>query len=294
MWQSWHFWLMTGVTACCVWLSAPDRSDAQKLSAIKAAASGDSKPASSSSNDHDHDCRKRRQRHDHHCGPDCDECSSSAFSEFTGDVLLTALSSPFVVPRALVGDTDFADVEFPALPYSDEGASPFDGIFETGDSSQIIFRGQYGDDFSGLSNASGRLLWDSSWRLGIDTEFFYRREELSQGSDELWNGDFNVVYTFARSEDAQFRVGAGVNWLTDRSDTFSGFNFTYGAVFFPAEPFVISADLDWGNVGEASLFHGRTTIGVTHNGWGLFTGYDYLKIEDVDVHAWINGVELRF
>jgi hypothetical protein len=63
------------------------------------------------------------------------------------------------------------------------------------------------------------------------------------------------------SERAQFRAGLGMNWLDDPIDTDLGFNFTYGADFFPGRPWILSATLDWGTLGSAELFRFRTSVG---------------------------------
>ena len=174
---------------------------------------------------------------------------------------------------------------FPDHPYDDaEGSLLFDKTPSGAHDTQIILQGQYGDDFGGVSHANGRLIIDTAWRFGIDTEFFYRHED-GNPDDELWTGDFNLIWRFAQSEALQFRTGVGFNWLADRSDDDYGFNFTYGADLFPGDPWVLSGTLDWGRIGEATLFHGRTTIGVTQNGWGFFTGYDYFNVGGAGLHA---------
>ncbi|MBI1309989.1 hypothetical protein GC176_01690 [bacterium] len=295
------------VVFALLWLlSAPAIASAQKLGAIKAAASGDSSSSnsgssstssgSSASSRKSSNKDKRQLRHHYSSCDDNDDALSIGFSEFSGQLLMAALSTPFVLPRAYVSDTDLQPVTFPDFPYSDSQRRSLGELLGGSEPPpwHLTLRGQYGDDFSGLSHASGRVLWDSTYRLGLDSEFFYRHERLPGGSDQLWTGDANVVYTFAKGELGQFRVGIGVNWLAAAGQSDSGFNFTYGGEIYPADPFVITADIDWGRVGAAALFHGRTTIGVTRDGWGVFTGYDYFSVGDVGIHAWINGVELRF
>ena len=63
---------------------------------------------------------------------------------------------------------------------------------------------------------------------------------------------------------------------------------------FPAEPFVYSATIDWGRLGEASLFHGRASVGVLIDNVELFTGYDYLKVGDVAIDGVIAGIRIWF
>ena len=283
--------LTIALSALCL-LATGLVASAQQLGAMKAAAGSGSSSKSDSSEDKP---KRKSSRDDHrHCD---DDVAVTGFSELCNKLLLAALSSPFTIPRAVVADADLHAIEFPAFPYSEDRTSPLSDLLSDTEPSdwQTVLRGQYGDDFDGLSHPSGRLLLDNWTRFGIDTEFFYRHEDLPVGgSDQLWTGDANIVYTFAKGELGQFRTGIGVNWLAGAGQSDSGFNFTYGGELYPAEPFVITGDIDWGRIGDASLFHGRATIGITRNGWGLFTGYDYFSIGKTDLHSWINGVELRF
>ncbi len=53
-----------------------------------------------------------------------------------------------------------------------------------------------------------------------------------------------------------------------------GFNFTYGADFFPAKPWVFSAVLDAGTHRQAGLFRFRSTAGVVYRSVELYSGYE--------------------
>ncbi|MDG2360263.1 MAG: hypothetical protein P8M20_11490 [Planctomycetaceae bacterium] len=184
---------------------------------------------------------------------------------------------------------------FPEHPYENaEGSLLYDKSSRGAHDSLIVLQGQYGDDYDDIFHANGRVLMEHSSRFGFDTEFFYRNEDVQTGHDELWTGDFNITYRFAQSMKWQFRAGLGANWLVYDDEADEGINFTYGADWFPADPIVVSALLDWGRIGDAGLFHGRTTIGLSHNGWGVFTGYDFFEIGHQEIHSWINGIELRF
>lgn len=214
---------------------------------------------------------------------------------FFGKLFFGALTSPFWGPHVALGD-DFSMTQyFPEHPYENaDGSMLADRTPRGAHGSSVVLQGQYGDNFDGIRHANARILMENVTRFGIDSEFNYRNEKLAAGHDELWTGDFNVTYRFAQSEQWQFRSGLGVNWLADHGSADAGFNFTYGTDWFPADPWVVTSVIDWGRIGDASLFHGRATIGVSHNGWGVFTGYYYFKIGDVDIQSWINGVELRF
>lgn len=278
-------WLLTGD-----WV--PVTCEAGKFDSIRSevrqSSSGEGGTSSSDSDSHRH----RRCRDHGHYG--CHECDDDG-NEFFGKLFFAALTSPFWGPHVALGDDLSTTSYFAEHPYENaKGNMLLEGAARGAHDSQIVLQGQYGDNIGGIRHVNGRLLLEHSSRFGVDTEIFYRNEEIPTGHDELWTGDANLTYRFAQNEHWQFRAGLGMNWLADRGSSDTGINFTYGMDWFPAEPWRLTGLIDWGRIGDASLFHGRTTIGVSHNGWGVFTGYDYLEIGDQDIHAWINGVELRF
>ena len=156
------------------------------------------------------------------------------------------------------------------------------------------FLAESGTDFDGLQKQGGRLRLETSSRFGLDTEWNYRREELTSGHNRLWNGDANLIYRFAQSRRGAFYTGLGVNWLNDRGSGKAGFNFTYGADFYPARPWVLSGSIDWGTLGHATLFHGRATVGVMYKRVEVFTGYDYFKLDNVALPSAVAGLQIHF
>ncbi len=146
-----------------------------------------------------------------------------------------------------------------------------------------------------VSRIGGRLQLHTSSRFGLDTQMDWLREPGSGPiDDELWLGDCNVIFRFAQSERAQFYTGVGFNWLDDPIDTNFGFNFTYGADFFPAKPWVISSSIDWGTLGRAEQFRFRTTAGLMINRVEVFAGYEYLDIDRTQMNAYVGGVGVWF
>ena len=136
---------------------------------------------------------------------------------------------------------------------------------------------------------------ESSIRFGIDTSFDYRRETIASGiHDGLWTGDANIVFRFAQSQKLMMRSGLGVNWLSDQYGSDFGFNFTYGGDWFPTEPWVLSAEIDWGRLGRAELFHGRGTIGLNFRHWEIFTGYDFYHVGRAEVSGLVSGVRFWY
>ncbi len=248
--------------------------------------------------------RPRDNDEDHHHHSSSSDCSfNDDGDDLTGQLLGlgliglgVGLAAPFWAPYQALNDDFDRDVWFPKHPYREvDGALEFDESAKGTHQSLIVLQGVYGTDLSDMMFFNGRAILENSSRFGIDTEVTSRREEVAGGEhDQLWHGDFNVTYRFAQSKHWLFRTGLGLNWLGDRGHVETGFNFTYGAEWFPADPIVVTGTIDWGRVSGATLFHGRTTIGVTQNGWGVFTGYDHFRISDSQSNSWINGIELRF
>ena len=132
-------------------------------------------------------------------------------------------------------------------------------------------------------------------RLGLDASIDHRQEKLSRfEEDNLWTGDANLVFRFAQNEWMQMRSGAGLNWLADGDDTNLGFNFTYGADVMPLNPLVFSSEIDWGRLGQTSLFHSHTTVGVEFHHVELYTGFDYYDVGNTQIHGWLLGTRLWF
>jgi hypothetical protein len=88
------------------------------------------------------------------------------------------------------------------------------------------------------------------------------------------------------------RAGLGLNWLADEEDDEHSFNFTYGGDWFVVNPLVISASMDLGTLGDASLFHFQATFGLQWRGVELYTGYDFLSIDSADTHLLVSGLRL--
>jgi hypothetical protein len=154
---------------------------------------------------------------------------------------------------------------------------------------------EYADSFDDVSRIGGQVLWDTASRWGIDAQADYLREvRTDTGTDQLWLGDANVVYRFAQSPRLQMRTGLGVNWLADREGTDLGFNFTYGGDLFIARPWIASAEIDWGWLGSAGLFRGRTTLGVHWRRCEFYTGYEYLDIGRTHSNRLLGGVRFWY
>lgn len=154
---------------------------------------------------------------------------------------------------------------------------------------------EYGDQLDRLHRISTHMLLERSSRFGYKLQWDYIEQRLPGGRcDHLQTGDFDIVYRFAQSERAQFRTGIGFNWLEDSGPTNFGFNFTYGADFYPVRPFIISSVIDWGTLGYTELFRGRLTIGAIFSHYEVYTGYEYLDVGRTGMGTLIGGVRTWF
>ena len=247
-------------------------------------------------NDHDRD---RKPSHCSRCNSSPCTCSSSesVFGNLLGSAALWALSTPFTVPAGMLGDDYSTTAQYPDYPYAD-------GL--PGSMIKAVISDREAHDWTGtaqlfnvyetknIDRFGGRLVLESASRFGIDTETNYWAESGSIGTDHLWTGDANVVFRFAESEHTQFRAGLGVNWLTDHAGTEAGFNFTYGADWFPRKPWTVSTVFDMGTIGGGSLFHNRTTAGVMLGPVEAFAGYDFFQIGSIHFHGPVAGLGWRF
>ena len=153
----------------------------------------------------------------------------------------------------------------------------------------------YADEFNRLHSTNGSLLLSTTSRLGLDTQWHYFEERLGNGRfDALHLGDVNAVVRFAQSQRAEFRTGLGMNWMADSNATDLGFNFTYAADFFPRKPWVISMEFDAGTLGNAHLFHFRTTGGVLWSGVEAYTGYEWIDVGRVETNSLVAGFRFWF
>jgi hypothetical protein len=217
-----------------------------------------------------------------------------------------AAASPVWLPRSLIDDTSFDPACFARYPYRcdlDGFMTPDTEFMQQqypwleSDRYPWLLRvgGEYGGDFDDLSRAGGQVLFDTASRWGMDAEAnFLREQSPADPRDQLWLGDVNLVYRFAQSPKLQMRTGLGMNWLADEFGSDFGFNFTYSGDFFPADPWIVSAEIDWGKLGHAGLFHSRATVGVHYHRLEVYAGYDYLDVGDTQINTAVSGVRVWY
>jgi hypothetical protein len=224
-----------------------------------------------------------------------------------------AVTSPWWLPHWAAGDQFDVPGYFPQFPYQPGPGYMIIGSLDakldsncpedlrrllTSSNDRRTWAGrfdlEYANEFDNLSRMGGHLLVSTTSRFELDLEASRFEEHLFSGeTDHLWIGDANLSYRFAQNEYVQFRSGLGMNWMADgRADV--GFNFTYGADFFPARPWVISANLDWGTLGHAELFRFRTTVGAIVNRFEVYTGYEYFDLGNTQANSLLAGIRLWF
>lgn len=247
----------------------------------------------------------KKDRH-HHYYSDHDDTIQTAFGHAIGQICFYTVTAPLWMPRSIVDDDSFQSGYFARYPYrcdldgymAPDASTVYQSLpWMVGDRYSWLLRTrvEYADDLNDMSRIGGQLLLDTASRWGIDTEANYRREELDwDDHDQLWTGDCNVVFRFAQSPKLQMRTGLGFNWLSDHIGSDFGINFTYGGDWFPLNPWVVSAEIDWGTLGKAGLFHGRTTVGVHFHRLEVYTGYDYFDVGGAQISGLIGGMRLWY
>ena len=145
-----------------------------------------------------------------------------------------------------------------------------------------------------MTRYGGHFRLSTISRFDFETNWNMLEDNGSRGRDHVSLGDFDVLFRFAQSETWQFRSGLGANWFDDHQGAVAGFNFRYGADWYPCRPWHLAALIDAGELGKAGLIHLRTTAGVTYARWELFTGLDYRKIGSVHFGGPLAGVQFRF
>ncbi len=207
-------------------------------------------------------------------------------------------SSPFWLPAKMIGDDYSSPAFFPRYPYQ----RPVEGhlmiepyVPRKPREWSGRFQVEYGGDFADMTAWNGALLLETTSRFGIDSSAHYFAQQLPTGAtDHLWLGDTNLLFRFAQSPNLEMRTGVGFNWLADNAGSDFGFNFTYGGDWYPIRPLIVSSELDWGEIGHASLFHARVTAGVQWHRAEVYAGYEYLDVGNAQFDNWIAGCRFWF
>lgn len=154
---------------------------------------------------------------------------------------------------------------------------------------------EFGSDFDGVDRTGGAFLIETVSGWGADFAWNSYREDVPGGGyDELHIGDANLLYRIAETDHSLVRVGVGAAWLGDAYDTDFGVNFTLRGDFMPADPVVLSGELDLGTLGDAQHVHAAGTVGVMLGRAEVYGGYDYRRIGDVEIEGPMLGLRVWF
>ena len=158
------------------------------------------------------------------------------------------------------------------------------------------FKLEYLYDLEGLHLPRIGLYFDSSSRLGVETEWIAFLEPLPepQKTDWLIIGNINIMVRFAQNQQIQFFSGLGTRIMHDRFGNNFGFNFTYGFNLFPKEPLAILMKINMGNLGKAFFLQGNGTIGAMTDRFEFYAGWEIILIYPVVYTGPIAGVRIWF
>ncbi|MHB0960968.1 MAG: hypothetical protein ACYC6N_30685 [Pirellulaceae bacterium] len=202
-------------------------------------------------------------------------------------------ATPFWGPLLLTDDRYSESARFLEYPYKHDALGNL--IFSevpSEDTRNWTFRAEanYAENFSRFSRLDAGMQLEGANRFGIDTGLnFWHQADQETWDGDFWTGDVNLLFRFAQSEWLQTRVGVGGNWLSDRRASEFGVNFTYKADVFIRDPLILSGDLDWGTLGDETLFHPRITLGAQWHRAELFIGCDYFDIGPTQATSLIAG-----
>lgn len=230
---------------------------------------------------------------------DDDDSLMGALLEPVGEIAFYLLASPVVGPHHWLEREPgtLRNGYYAAYPYDTAEGHVLDGSQARAGRQAWALRavGEYGNDFAGIERYGASLRLDTAVRFGLDTAWSHFREDLpGGGSDILDLGDVNLVYRFAQGEKGEMRAGLGMNWFHDGPVDEYGFNATYAGDFYPARPWVLSFELDYGRVGDAERFHGRLTAGAQWGRGELFAGFDFESLDAVGLPTWTLGLRWWF
>lgn len=154
---------------------------------------------------------------------------------------------------------------------------------------------ELGSDLQGLDRRSAGVLLEHVGGLGVEFDWNSYTEELPHGGhDELHIGELNLLCAISESDHARLRLGLGTVWLGDRYDTDFGWNLTLRGDWAPADPWLLSGELDLGTLGDAEHLHAAGSIGVMIDRCELYGGYDYRQIGEAKIAGPMVGLRLWF
>ena len=154
----------------------------------------------------------------------------------------------------------------------------------------------YLDTFDRLDSIGGHLLVETASRFGLAASCEPFRRTASQRRPRSASTWATAIWSTVspRAIGPSSAPGSGLNWLSDSCGADLGFNFTYAADLYPRKPWVLSATIDCGTLGQTGLFRFRTTAGVVFHGVETYAGYEYTDIGRTHWNGLIAGLRFWF
>ncbi len=181
--------------------------------------------------------------------------------------------------------TNFIDVTEPIVIRAQNGS-----MFGAGTRLRFDYSEDYGDEV----RIHGQLMTQLTGQFGLDAEAtWYDKTRNSDITEELWTGDANIVYKMDVSRIA-LRFGGGAAYALRDGSADVGYNFTYGTDFYIRRPFLVSGEIDWGQISSDQLFHWRVTVGFVYGSLEIFGGYDSYELGEFEVDGPVAGLGIVF
>lgn len=234
-----------------------------------------------------------------------DRCEEDEpFAELQSDMVTLGASavgavatSPFWAPVVMTKEPGSDAGRFLSYPYKNDANGNYEYHLPTRSRHHWFtrLRLDYVDTFDDVESFGGQFMLDTSTRFGFDTEV-RRLADTQQfaAGDHFWTGDANLLFRFAINDHVQFRAGPGFNWLRNSAGSDYGYNLTYGFDWYIADPWILSFEYDWGEIGHSHLDHLRLQIGWQYKHVETFVGYDYFSLGATDLHGAVAGLRFWF
>ncbi|WP_166824939.1 hypothetical protein [Thalassoroseus pseudoceratinae] len=155
-------------------------------------------------------------------------------------------------------------------------------------------RFDYSEDYNDEVRIHGQLMTQLTGQFGLDAEStWYDKTRNSDIDGELWTGDANLVYKMDVSR-ITLRFGGGAAYALKDGRADVGYNMTYGTDFYIRRPFLVSGEIDWGEISGDQLFHWRVTTGFVYGSLEIFAGYDSYELGEFDINGPVAGLGIVF
>ena len=184
-------------------------------------------------------------------------------------------------------------ISFVGYPYASgqEGIAAWEDAPLSAQTYQVQTAFWYGTDLDTIGSWNTRFRFDNNGPLGFELHWAHLTEKRNGlPLDRLNLADLNFTWRLFEKESILLRAGGGMNLLMDRVGTEVDYNLTLSADFFPARPWVLSCELDHGEVGATHQTHLLATLGLNYRHAEAFSGYEFRRVGRTDIGGPLLGV----